>query len=247
MRKFACVFSLILLAQGVPMIVGAQEVGDPIDVVLQAGLMAKDADGNFNAVGIINRAELASILVKTFQLERRNTAQKPDISVPDVEQSFWGYNAIQTVLKTGTMSGYRDGLFFPNQRVTRAEALAIFAQAYGVFQLPEESISEILAVYPDAGEIPSWARKSVATALYEKFVNIEEGTNRINPLKPMSRWDMAYILSRYLERQTKPDSVPVRSNSTPVPIDIPVKPVSVPGGGNSTPEPIDIPIPTPEN
>ncbi|OCR01856.1 S-layer protein [Oscillatoriales cyanobacterium USR001] len=247
MRKFVCVFSLILLAQGMPIMVGSQEVGDPIDVVLQAGLMAKDANGNFNAEGIISRAELASILVRTFQLERRNTAQKPDIPVPDVEQSFWGYNAIQTVLKTGTMSGYRDGLFFPNQRVTRAEALAIFAQAYGVFQLPEESVSEILAAYPDAVEIPTWARKSMATALYEKFVNIEAGSNKINPLKPMTRWDMAYILSRYLERQTKPGSVPDGSNSTPAPIDIPIRPVSVPGGNNPNSEPIDIPIPPPGN
>jgi hypothetical protein len=247
MRKFVCVFSLILLAQGVPMKLEAQEVGSPIDVVLQAGLMTKDSNGNFNSEAIISRAELASILVKTFQLERRNTAQKPDMPVPDVEQSFWGYDAIQTVLKTGTMSGYRDGLFFPNQRVTRAEAMAIFAQAYGVFQLPEESVAGILANYPDAGEIPNWARKSMATALYEKFVNIEAASNRINPLKPMTRWDMAYILSRYLERQTRPGSVPANSNSTPVPIQLPTVPSPVPGGDNSTPEPIDIPIPTPEN
>lgn len=222
MRKLVCIFSLIMLAQVVPMSVKAQLLGDPVQLVVEAGLMAKDANGNFNAEGIISRAELAAILVKTFPLERRNTAQKPDISVADVPNSYWGYNAIQTVLKTGTMSGYRDGLFFPNQRVSRAEALAIFAQAYGVFQLPEESVSEILARYPDAGEIPTWARKSMATALYESFVNIEVGTNKINPLKPMTRGDMAYALSRYLERQTRPGSVPGEGNSTPNPIDIPI-------------------------
>ncbi|MEG4322999.1 MULTISPECIES: S-layer homology domain-containing protein [unclassified Microcoleus] len=209
MKKLVCVFFAIALAQGVPTVVQSQQIIDPIDRVVNAGLMNKDSSGNFNAEGIISRADLAVILVKTFGLERRKTAQKPDIELPDVPKSYWSYSAIQTVLKTGTMSGYRDGMFFANQRVTRAEALAIFAQAYGVFQFPEATVAEILAKYPDAGAIPNWARKSMATALYEGFVNLELGTNEINPLKPMTRGDMAYALSKYLERQVRPTSLPV--------------------------------------
>ncbi|WP_333256978.1 S-layer homology domain-containing protein [Microcoleus sp. S13_C5] len=209
------IFLAIALAQGVPMAVQSQQIIDPIDRVVSAGLMNKDASGNFNAEGLVSRADLAMILVKTFGLERRKTAQKPDIELPDVPKSYWAYSAIQTALKTGTMSGYRDGMFFPNQRVTRAEALAIFAQAYGVFQFPDPSISEILAKYPDAGDIPSWARKSMATALYEGFVNIDIATNKINPLKPMTRGDIAYALSKYLERQLRPSSLPVPDEEPP--------------------------------
>ncbi|MEG5065915.1 S-layer homology domain-containing protein [Microcoleus sp. B3-A4] len=209
------IFLAIALVQGVPMAVKSQEIIDPIDRVVSAGLMNKDGSGNFNAEGLVSRADLAMILVKTFGLERRKTAQKPDMELPDVPKSYWAYSAIQTVLKTGTMSGYRDGMFFPNQRVTRAEALAIFAQAYGVFQFPEPSISEILAKYPDAGDIPSWARKSMATALYEGFVNVDLATNKINPLKPMTRGDTAYALSKYLERQVRPTSLPVPGEQPP--------------------------------
>ncbi|WP_333164573.1 S-layer homology domain-containing protein [Microcoleus sp. AT3-A2] len=209
------IFLAIALVQGVPMGVQSQQIIDPIDRVVSAGLMNKDASGNFNADGIVSRADLAMILVKTFGLERRKTAQKPDRELPDVPKSYWAYSAIQTALKTGTMSGYRDGMFFPNQKVTRAEALAIFAQAYGVFQFPDPSISEILANYPDAGEIPNWARKSMATALYEGFVNIDLATNKINPLKPMTRGDIAYALSKYLERQVRPSSLPVPDEQPP--------------------------------
>ncbi|MEG5035998.1 S-layer homology domain-containing protein [Microcoleus sp. AT3-D2] len=214
-KKLVSIFLAIALVQGVPMAVQSQQIIDPIDRVVSAGLMNKDASGNFNAEGLVSRADLAVILVKTFGLERRRTAQKPDMELPDVPKSYWAYSAIQTALKTGTMSGYRDGIFFPNQRVTRAEALAIFAQAYGVFQFPDASISEILAKYPDAGEIPNWARKSIATALYEGFVNVEFGTNKINPLKPMTRWDIAYALSKYLERQARPSSLPVPDEQPP--------------------------------
>ncbi|MCY7384052.1 MAG: S-layer homology domain-containing protein [Microcoleus sp. CAN_BIN18] len=215
MKKLVCVFFAIALAQGVPTVVQSQQIIDSIDRVVNAGLMNKDASGNFNAEGLVSRAELAVILVKTFGLERRKTAQKPDMELPDVPKSYWAYGAIQTALKTGTMSGYRDGMFFPNQRVTRAEALAIFAQAYGVFQFPDTSISEILAKYPDAGEIPNWARKSMATALYEGFVNVDVATNKINPLKPMTRGDIVYALSKYLERQVRPTSLPVPDEQPP--------------------------------
>jgi hypothetical protein len=214
-KKLVSIFWAIALMQGVTMAVQSQQIIDPIERVVSAGLMQKDAAGNFNAEGLVSRADLAVILVKTFGLERRKTAQKPDRELPDVPNSYWAYSAIQTALKTGTMSGYRDGLFFPNQRVTRAEALAIFAQAYGVFQFPDASIYEILAKYPDAGEIPNWARKSMATALYEGFVNVELGTNKINPLKPMTRWDIAYALSKYLERQLRPTSLPVPDEPPP--------------------------------
>ena len=88
--------------------------------------------------------------------------------------------------------------------MTRAEAFSIFAQAYGVFQLPEETINDILSNYPDASEIPSWARKSMATALYGGFVNIDMN-NRIHPLQPMTRADMDYVLSIYLNQQHVPN------------------------------------------
>ncbi|MGL5058435.1 MAG: S-layer homology domain-containing protein [Microcoleus sp.] len=203
------------MLHSVPVTVKSQEIVDPIDRVVGAGLMNRDVAGNFNPDSLLNRAELASLLVKTFNLDRRRTSQKPDIDVPDVSKNHWAYSAIQAALKTGTMAGYRDGMFFPNQRVTRAEALAIFAQAYGVFQFPESTISEILSRYPDAGEIPNWARKSLATALYEGFVNIETGTNKINPLKPITRGDIAYALNKYLERQLRPTPFPVPKDRPP--------------------------------
>lgn len=177
---------------------------ESIDNVINAGLMKKDANGNFNPDGIISRAELATILVKTFKLETREAAKKSDLIVKDVPKTHWAYRDVQIVLKTGTMTGYRDGMFFPNQRVNRAEAFAIIAQAYGVFQFPDQNVKQILSEYPDAAEIPSWAQKSLATALYEGFVNTEAGTSKIQPLQPMTRRDLAYALNKYLERQTTP-------------------------------------------
>lgn len=171
---------------------------DAVSQVVAAGLMSNLADGQFHPELFVSRAELASILVRSFGLDKRAAAnQAGTIEVQDVPGSHWAFKDIQTVLKTGIMKGYRGDMFFPNQKVTRAEALAIFAQAYGVFQFPDNTVEEILSQYPDAASIPTWARKSLATALNAGFVNTDK-QNNLNPLQPMTRADMAYALSQYL-------------------------------------------------
>jgi hypothetical protein len=205
MKRFLSALSLTFVLCGTSAIAQAQVVSDPVDRVVNAGLMSRSANGDFRADALLSRAELASILVETFQLDRRNPDQVMVIQMQDVPESHWAYNDIQTVLRNGIMTGYREGRFFPEQRVSRAEAFSIFAQAYGVFQFPNETIDEILVQYPDSPDIPAWARRSMATALYEGFVNVD-ASNQINPLRPMTRGDMAYGLNQYLENQQNPGS-----------------------------------------
>jgi hypothetical protein len=203
MRRIIGILPLVFLLQGIPAIAQESDSPNPIDRVVAARLMSPYPDGEFRPERVLSRAELASILVRTFNLENRRASQREPIATQDVPPSHWAYNDIQLVLKNNIMMGYREGRFFPNQRVTRAEAFSIFAQAYGVFQFPEETVAELLSPYPDSDRIPEWARKPMATALYENFVNLDE-RDRINPLEPMTRGDMAYALSQYLEQKAGP-------------------------------------------
>jgi S-layer homology domain len=206
MRQIFGSLSLIVLLQILP--VTAARGSDPIAQVIAANLMQNFSDGKFYPERMINRAELAVIMVKAFKLNKRQGLPKNNITVADVPASHWAANDIQTVLKTGIMRGYRDNLFFPNQQVTRAEAIAIFAQAYGVFQFPDNTVSEILAPYPDQKSIPTWARKAIATVISEGFITPDKQGN-LSPLKPMTRGDVAYLLSRYLQRQQKQPQTPI--------------------------------------
>lgn len=221
MRQLLGSLSLMALLQFVPNIVHAQEkpstekTSNPIAKVIAAKVMTNYPDGQFYPERLLSRAELASIMVKAFQLDKRQAVTKENLKVTDVPVSNPAFKDIQTVLKTDIMKGYRGNLFFPNQRVTRAEALAIFAQAYGVFQFPDETVNEILAPYPDAASIPSWAKKAIATVTSEGFVNTDAQGN-LSPLQPMTRGDMADVLSKYLQRQQPQPETP-----------------AVPGGNNS--------------
>ncbi len=182
-----------------------------IQRVVTAKLMTNYSDGNFYAEKLMSRAELAAIMVKTFALDKRNLPSE-DVEVADVPSSHWASKDIQTVLKTGIMKGYRGNLFFPNQRVTRAEGLAIFAQAYGVFQFSDDTVNEILSTYSDKESIPNWAKKAIATVVTEGF--IDSWQPQLSPLKPMTRGDMAYVLSQYLERQQPQADTPVVPGSS---------------------------------
>jgi hypothetical protein len=222
MRRLLSAFSFVALLQSAAIVAHSQTqpapnlVSDPVEQVTAAGLMTKYSDGKFHAENLVSRAELASILVKTFQLDNRAAAKREAaIPVGDVPTSYWAYQDIQIALKTGTMKGYRGNLFYPNQKITRAEAFAILAQAYGVFQFPDSTVEAILSQYPDANQVPGWAKKAMATALDSGFVNVDASSN-INPSKPITRGDLAYALSQYLTQQRTPTSAPAPT-PTPTP------------------------------
>lgn len=208
MQRFISALSLTLLLTGFAAVAQVQpQLLDPIDRVVAAGLMQRDSNGDFQSDAILNRAELASILVKTFRLESRTPTQSNTPEVQDVPLNHWAYEDIQIVIRTGVMSGYQQGRFYPNQLLTRGEAFSIFAQAYGVSQFSDETVNQILAAYPDADQIPIWARKSMATALYSGFINLD-ASNQIRPDAPMTRADMAYALNQFLIQAQSPDGLP---------------------------------------
>jgi hypothetical protein len=66
-------------------------------------------------------------------------------------------------------------------------------------------VNEILSSHPDAKSIPDWAKKAIATVVAEEFINMDTQGN-IYPLRPITRGDLAYVLSKYLQRKN-PESV----------------------------------------
>lgn len=183
-------------------------VEDAIETVQMAKLMPGYPDGHFHPEKTITRAELASIVVKAFDLKNRE--RKPNkVVLKDVPGDYWAAQDIGLVVNQEIMEGYRDGYFYPDHPISRAEALSVIAQAYGVYQFDESILSAILSNYPDAAQIPDWARKSIATSLKAGFVDVPP-TAQIHPLQPMTRGAMAYTLYQYLQR-----SNPTESQETP--------------------------------
>ena len=129
MKKLLGALTLITLLQTSP-IIAQEQSPDTIPVtsseyiqkVVDSKLMDNFPDGEFYQDKLISRAELASILVKAFYLDKRAILQPTKfVFIPDVPASHWAYQDIQIVLKTDIMKGYRGNLFFPNPHFSQQE------------------------------------------------------------------------------------------------------------------------------
>jgi hypothetical protein len=178
---------------------------DAIDTVQMAKIMGPLSDGAFHPEKVLTRADLASIIVKAFELRERERNPEKKVVLKDVSANHWASKDIGLVVNLGIMQGYRNGYFYPEHPVSRAEGLSVIAQAYGVYQFDDAIISAILSNYPDAQQIPAWARKAVATSLK---VGLSDVTpfGLIRPQQLMTRGELAYILYQYLQKENPTNS-----------------------------------------
>lgn len=89
-----------------------------IATVMAEGIFAGD-NGKFYPDKTLTRAEMASVLVKAFNLKGNSSHNFADA------KNHWGSNAIGILAANGITSGYPDGTFKPDQPVTREE-FAVF-------------------------------------------------------------------------------------------------------------------------
>lgn len=136
------------------------------------------ADGTVDpALGeTINRAELATLMVRAFGQDATAQLLSGAASFSDVASTEWysGYVALVKNLseKAGIPVGYEDGSFKPAQQVTAVEALA-FAM-------------KLLGVAPGTGA--NWAADTVAIALANGIITEADATALLDePTAPATR------------------------------------------------------------
>jgi len=174
---------------------------------VDAGLIRQTLGSSLQKDRSLTRAELAFILVKSFDIEERRSMHvrypSHSPSLKDVPPVHWAYSDIQSVVQTGVMTPFPGAEFRPDQTVTRAEGFAAIAQAYGAAPPSAPEANTILQEFPDAQEVPDWAKPSLAALLTKGWVNVREDRT-IDPDAPLTRGDLAHALSIYLSQQSSP-------------------------------------------
>lgn len=92
----------------------------------QTGLLVGYEDGAFHPNGQITRAEFAAIIARFLKLD----AQVTKTPLSDIS-GHWSEGYIATLFDKGLISGYEDGTFRPDARITRGEAVKIINAAIG--------------------------------------------------------------------------------------------------------------------
>lgn len=122
----------------------------------EKGMIGGFPDGSFKPGDSITRAQFAAIAAKALGIA---PAFGPT-GFKDVPETYWGAKVISAVSRAGLVTGFPDGTFKPEDKITRAQALVILAKA---LKNPSEDYSA-LARYRDHDAIPGWAKPSVSKA-----------------------------------------------------------------------------------
>lgn len=162
-------------------------------------------DGTFRPQEQVTRAEFSALLVKALALKLDTSGMQ---TFSDVPTTSWAYPSIETVRKTGLVSGYPNGIFMPGKSITRAEAMAVLANAARIPMPSHDKTNELLSGYADSAMIPSWARTSAAATIDAKiFANNPEAGKTIEPLQPATRAEIAVMVENLRKRLNVVESI----------------------------------------
>jgi fibronectin type 3 domain-containing protein len=135
----------------------------------QEGIINGYPDGTFKPEKSITRAEFAKIVLLAVGYTP-TTIYKGYF--PDVGYNHWAWSYIEKAKELGIIKGYPDGLFRPNEKISRAEITKMAVSAAGY------SISTFGFPFPD---VPwsHWAYNYVMTARNQKIISgYPDGTFR---------------------------------------------------------------------
>lgn len=145
--------------------------------------------------GQITRAEVATIFFRMLTDEARNEYWSQTSSYSDVSVNNWFNNAVCTLSNAGIISGYPDGSFQPNGKITRAEFATIASRFFDVTVSGADAFPDISG---------HWARQYINEAAAIGIVTgYEDGTFR--PQKLITRAEAMTMVNRTLGRAPEKD------------------------------------------
>lgn len=171
----------------------------PIEVLSNQGILGGYPDGTFHPEFPITRAEVAAVFTRAFGLQPVYTNH---VAFRDVSPKHWAYASISAAERAGLIQGYPGRWYMPVRNVTRAELMAMLANAA---HLPLPSAAEqtqILSQFRDAYLVPGWARPAVAAVIAHELFASYPDPSLIRPKNTASRGDVAVMVAAARARRT---------------------------------------------
>ncbi|MCA1010740.1 S8 family serine peptidase [Halobacillus halophilus] len=94
-----------------------------IGALAEAGILSGYEDGTFHPNGTLTRAEMATLVVRAYELTGESAS-----SFPDVKADSWAASYIDTLVANDVIKGFPDGTYRPNQPIKRSEFAVIMAK-----------------------------------------------------------------------------------------------------------------------
>ncbi|WP_315911007.1 RCC1 domain-containing protein [Xylanibacillus composti] len=155
------------------------------------GIVAGYPDGTFKPNHPVTRAEFIVMLAGAMKLDGAGAA----LHFQDQDQiGSWAKGAAALAVEAGIVSGYEDGSFRPDAKITRAEMASMIAQA-----LKARVDANGQTGFADDEDIPNWAKGAVE-AIRKLGIVSGRGGNQFAPNDTATRAEAVVMLLGMLER-----------------------------------------------
>ena len=154
------------------------------------GLINGYGNGYFGKNDPITRGQIVQILYNHY-----GTDVGSNSGFSDVPADAWYAKAVTWAAKNGVVSGYSNGTFGPNNKLTREQMVTIL---YNVAGRPSADTS-MLAPFTDRGDVASYAVPGFSWAVSNGIVS-GTSTTTLSPRGTATRAQVAVIMIRYIEK-----------------------------------------------
>ena len=169
---------------------------DAVVYVYENGMMNGVGDRLFSPNETTTRAMIVTML---YRLENEPAAAAS--SFTDVPAGQWYTDAVAWAASNAIVGGYGNGLFGPNDAITREQMAAILYR-YAQFKGYDVSSVGDLSRYTDAGQVSAWAQSAMGWANAQGLITGNTATT-LNPTASATRAEVATILMRFVENVAK--------------------------------------------
>lgn len=164
-----------------------------VDVATQKGLFVGTSSETFSPNQPMTRAMLVTVLHK---LEKEPDASP--VKFHDVPEATWFTTSVGWAADNGIISGYDNGVFKPNEKITR-EQIAVILYRYGTLKGYDMDGEVSLTMYMDQSKISPWALESMRWASQSGIIT-GRTSSTLSPAGEATRAEVAEILRRFIEK-----------------------------------------------
>lgn len=141
------------------------------------------------------RAMIVTIL---YSLAGKPTVKYRSI-FPDVKDGQWYTAPIMWAYEIGTASGYSNGKFGVNDKITR-EQIATMLMSYAKHIGKDTSVRADLSIYPDAYKV-TWSKEAMQWAVGAHLISGKQIASKVllDPQGAATRAEVAVIMTNFLK------------------------------------------------
>jgi len=163
---------------------------DAVNYINKAGLMTGTSETAFSPYTDTTRGMIVTILHRLEGTPKANTAN----SFTDVGSDKYYTDAVAWASNNRIVSGYGDGIFGPENSITR-EQLAVILMNYAKYKGYDVSMRTDLSKFADGESVSPWAKEAMSWANAVELIRGSQ--NQLMPTGNAQRSQVAAILQRF--------------------------------------------------